>query len=98
MIRTPISKKASLVYMLGAVAIIILAYSWLSYRQKVFNPNDTTVPNLSQFVAGLKFIVTPMPNGEIMLWDDLKATYFRHFIGVTVGVCMSLIIGILMGC
>lgn len=98
MIRTPISKKVSLACILGTIIMIVLAYSWLSYRQKVFNPNDTTVPNFRQFIEGAKFIVTPMPNGEILLWDDLKATYFRHFVGVTVGVCMSLIIGILMGC
>lgn len=98
MIRTPISKKSSLAFMLGTIVVIIMAYGWLSHRQKAFNPNDTTVPNLSQFIDGLKFAVTPMPNGEILLWDDLKATYYRHFVGVTVGVIMSLVIGILMGC
>lgn len=98
MIRKSISNKLSFAYLLGTIALIVLAYSWLSYRQKAFNPNDTTVPNLSQFIAGAKFVITPMPNGEILLWDDLKATYFRHFMGVTVGVFMSLMVGIAMGC
>lgn len=98
MIRKSISQKASLAFMVGAVAIITIGYSWLSYRQKCFNPNDTTMPNLTQFIDGLKFVVTPLPNGEILLWDDLKATYFRHFSGVIVGVCLALVIGILMGC
>jgi len=84
--------------MLGTVALIVLAYSWMSYKQKVFNPNDTTVPNLAQFAEGVRFVVTPLPNGDILLWEDLKATYFRHFMGMTIGVSLSLACGILMGC
>lgn len=98
MIRRPITQKCSLAYMVGTVVLIVLAYSWLSYKQKVFNPNDTTLPNLQQFIDGLKFVVTPMPNGEILLWEDLKATYIRHCTGVSIGVFMSLIVGIAMGC
>jgi NitT/TauT family transport system permease protein len=98
MIRQPISKKLSLVCILGAIVVILLLYSWLSHRQKVFNPNDTTIPNLFQFVEGLKFVVTPLSNGEILLWNDLRATYFRHFVGIGVGVLLSLFIGIAMGC
>ena len=59
MIRKPISQKATIAYMLGAVVLIGLGYSWLSYRQKVFNPNDTTMPNLQQFIQGIKFSVVP---------------------------------------
>lgn len=98
MIRKPITRKASIAYMVGTVALIVMAYSWMSYRQKQFNPNDTTLPNLQQFIDGAKFVLTPMPNGDILLLDDLKATYFRHFAGVSVGVVFSLVVGILMGC
>lgn len=98
MIRKPISKKLSIACALGTITIICLFYGWLSYKQKLFNPNDTTIPGLHQFIDGIKFVVTPMPNGEILLWQDLKATYFRHFLGVTLGVTLSLIVGILMGC
>jgi NitT/TauT family transport system permease protein len=98
MIRKPISKKLSITCTLGTIFIICLFYGYLSYKQKLFNPNDTTLPDLSQFIDGTKFVITPMPNGEILLWQDLKATYFRHFLGVTLGVTLSLLIGILMGC
>lgn len=98
MIRKPISRKLSIAYALGTIAIICLFYSYLSYKQKLFNPNDTTLPNLQQFIDGAKFVITPIPNGEILLWQDLKATYFRHFLGISVGVFFSLIVGVLMGC
>jgi NitT/TauT family transport system permease protein len=98
MIRKPISIKTSIASTLFALLVIGILYSILSYRQKLFNPNDTTVPNLQQFVDGVKFVVTPTPSGEILLWHDLKATYFRHFLGITVGVLLSLATGLLMGC
>ena len=98
MIRKPISNKLSIASTLTTVLIICLFYGYLSYKQKLFNPNDTTLPGLTQFWDGAKFVVTPMPNKEILLWQDLKATYFRHFLGVSIGVLFSLITGILMGC
>ncbi len=98
MIRKPISQRASIIYMLATFAIALAFYSWMSHRQKVFNPNDTTLPDLFQFIEGVKFITTPTPSGDILLWEDLKATYYRHFLGVTLGVILSLFVGILMGC
>lgn len=98
MIRKPISRKATIAYMIGAVILIALGYSWMCYRQKSFNPNDTTMPDLYQFIKGIQIAVTPNVNGDILLVDDLFATYKRHFIGVSVGVIMSLIVGIAMGC
>lgn len=98
MIRKPISNKLSLISSVGAITIICLFYAFLSYKQKQFNPNDTTLPNLNQFAEGAKFVIKPLANGDILLWNDLKATYFRHFLGVGSGVFLSLIIGILMGC
>jgi NitT/TauT family transport system permease protein len=98
MIRKPISNRTSLACALGAIAVVILGYAYLSHKQKLFNPNDTTVPDLSQLISGLKFIITPTPNGDILLLNDLKATYYRHFIGVALGVTISLIVGVCMGC
>jgi len=98
MIRKPISHKATIACMAGAIILIGLGYSWMCYRQKAFNPNDTTMPNLSQFIQGLKMAALPNANGDILLVDDLAATYQRHFVGVSFGVVMSLIIGIAMGC
>lgn len=98
MVRKPISNRASIIYTLGSIAVIVLAYSCLSYKQKAFNPNDTTVPDMTQLINGLKFVVTPLPNGDILLLNDLKATYHRHFVGMALGVSISLIIGVLMGC
>ncbi len=98
MIRKPITNKASIASALITLAIICFLYGIMSYRQKVFNPNDTTLPNIAQFIEGAKFVITPLPNGEILLWRDLKATYLRHFIGISLGVVISLMAGIMMGC
>lgn len=98
MIRQSISNRKSFAYTFGAIAVIAMAYSILCYKQKSFNPNDTTVPDLNQLLNGIKFIIKPLPNGDILLVNDLKATYLRHFLGVSLGVIVSLIIGVLMGC
>src|SRR5690242_8587610 len=98
MIRKSISNKASLASALATLAIICVLYGIMCYRQKAFNPNDTTIPNIPQFVDGVKFAVMPSSTGDILLWHDLKATYLRHFLGIGVGVLISLLFGLAMGC
>jgi NitT/TauT family transport system permease protein len=82
------------------IGILILLYSWLSYRQHQINPNDTTIPNLSQLIEGAEKIVTPQGSirKEVWLSKDAYATYTRLFFGLTWGCVFSVFIGILMGC
>ncbi len=64
MIRQPIAKQTRVILGISSICLIVLLYSWLSYRQHQRNPNDTTIPNLGQFVEGWKRIVTPDPLEE----------------------------------
>lgn len=52
-IRKPINKKTKAALGLMSVALLILFYSWLSYRQHQKNPADTTIPNASQLLDGV---------------------------------------------
>ena len=97
MIRQPISRRSQIIMGLISIALIVIAYSWLSYRQHVFNPRDTTIPNAKQFVEGWKKITTPDIGGDVWLWNDLKATLSRHLGGLVVGTAIALVIGLAMG-
>lgn len=61
-IRQPISEYSRI--LLGAIGVILLmlVYSWLSHRQHLANPKDTTVPNLRQLVQGFVIVSTPRQN------------------------------------
>jgi NitT/TauT family transport system permease protein len=98
MIRKSISIKAKISMGILSVSLLIVAYSWMSYKQHVFNPKDTTIPNAQQFVEGWKKITTPEEfTGEIWLWNDLKATLGRHVGGMLLGVAIALFVGMAMG-
>jgi len=98
MIRKPISTYKSWVLAIGTMAIICAFYFWLSYRQKEFNPKDTTIPDIPQFIEGMKILTHPDVNGHMWIVEDLKATYTRHFLGMICGITISLFIGLAMGC
>lgn len=98
MIRLPIKRTTYIFLQIFSVVLFVLLYCWLSHRQHVFNPKDTTIPNLSQFIEGWKKIITPSLSGEVWLWEDLFATYGRHFSGLLLGIVLSLFVGIGMGC
>jgi len=85
---------------MGVLSVVFLigAYSWLSHRQHIFNPKDTTIPNMQQFIEGWRKITTPEEfTGEVWLWNDLKATLGRHLGGMLLGIILALFIGMAMG-
>ena len=96
MIRQPIRMRTAIILGVASFCLLIILYSWLSYRQHLINPDDRTVPNLSQLVEACKTILTKNAAGEIWLWDDMCATYSRLILGVLLGVLSSLILGIAM--
>ena len=59
MIRQPIAQRTRIILAISSICLLVLLYSWLSYRQHQRNENDTTIPNLGQFVEGWKRILTP---------------------------------------
>lgn len=87
--------------MLGTLSIllIIVGYFYLSYRQHLKNPDDTTIPSFSQLKEGTAKIVQPHKrSGEIWLLEDTKATLWRLFLGLLCGVLAAIILGLFMGC
>lgn len=94
----PISWKLYYITAIISVIVCIAAYFYLSYNQHQFNPKDTTIPNFQQLLVGLHKIATPDSSGDYWLYEDIKATFSRLFLGLGLGIIFSLTIGLLMGC
>ena len=108
MIRKPISFPTRVFLGILSILLLIGGYSWLSYRQKMVNPKDTTIPNAQQFVEGwhrvmapgLKEPVTFLEKLHHFRWlpEDMITTYGRLFTGLLCGIILSLLTGMAMGC
>lgn len=101
MIRRPIPDW--LIYTLGVVgvAVVIAIYAGLSIRQTMINPDQNIFPGIQAFGEGFVEI-TKARGGESnpkpsWLNVDLRETYWRLFLGLSAGVVLSVIVGILMG-
>lgn len=97
MIRKPISKKTEIILMIISVFILIGLYSFLSWRQHRINPKDISIPNLTQFIGGLKKLTYPDVAGQYWLLNDIFATGIRLAAGIGIGVASSFLIGLGMG-
>lgn len=97
-IRKPIQSKTKLILSCLGVALLVLGYWKLSYDQHQINPKDTTLPTFSQICDGLVRVTTPDASGKIWLWEDSKATMYRHALGLTCGVLLSILVGLAAGC
>lgn len=110
-VKQPIGDKTAWILGIVGIALIVAIYSWLSYRQHRANPSDTTIPNLFQLIDGFRQVATPVANPfkdeDLNWWDavrstriyqDLTASYWRFFTGMTAGCLLSVILGVLMGC
>lgn len=64
-IKQPIDQKSNLILNFFGVFILVVIYSWLSYKQHVRNPLDTTIPNFSQLIDGIRLIFTPHDNNNL---------------------------------
>ncbi|PHR95262.1 MAG: hypothetical protein COA78_30565 [Blastopirellula sp.] len=103
MIREPISLRNKIIFGILSVASIITAYSVLSYRQHQHNPNDKSIPNLTQLVEGWKDMTgqnydpNSLLNKEYWLLDDSKASAKRFLYSISLGVFLSVVVGMAMG-
>ncbi len=76
-------------------------YAYLAHRQYGINENQRSIPGFAAIYEGL--VKASKPQGSessprpSMMWQDLKATYGRLFLGLMVGSVAAVIIGILMG-
>jgi NitT/TauT family transport system permease protein len=98
-IRKPISGRAALALGALSIGLLLVGYTWLSWRQHQRIPDDTTIPGWGQILEGVISIVTPHERtGDVWLWDDSLATLGRLFGGLGLGVLLSVVFGFLMGC
>jgi NitT/TauT family transport system permease protein len=60
----------------------------------------TILPTWGRFYTAWKDVTTPDPSNKhrIRLWEDMKATFWRLFVGVLVSLAAALPLGLLMGC
>jgi NitT/TauT family transport system permease protein len=63
-IKRPLAKKWHII--LGILGCVFLGmfYSYLSHRQKLYNPDDTTMPSFVELFEGFKEICTPEDEEE----------------------------------
>ena len=98
MLGQPISGRAKVALGIVAVAVLLAAYSGLSYRQHRINPDDTTMPTWSSMGHGVvKSFGVNERSGERWLVVDTKATLFRLFLGMAISVVAAVALGLLMG-
>ena len=140
MIRQPITKRTQIALGVGSIALLVVVYAWLSWRQHVVNPKDTTMPTFFPMTVskeidrapasgtgspnieiverdGRTFAVHHIPNQmwqglgrifkpelkdgrwyEAWIFEDVWATYSRLAVGLVVGVLLSVVVGVAMGC
>jgi len=84
--------------MLLSVALLAGGYTWLSHRQHVKNPTDTTMPSWSQMAQGVHKAVRVDPRAEHRwIVADSAATGKRLAMGLAFGVLGALVLGLAMG-
>lgn len=109
LIHRPIAAYKRIALGMLSFAVILGIYSWLSYRIHQVNPHNTTMPNARQIMAGVGKIVGSDKRAETLrdhlvkfrdswLWEDSLATFGRLLTGLAMGVLMSVVVGMSMGC
>ncbi len=101
MIRRPIPTWLFYTLSVLGIGLAVAFYGVLSVRQTRINPDQNVFPGLQAFGEGFKQILqtrggesNPKPS---WLNVDLRATYWRLILGLTTGVVLSVLVGILMG-
>jgi ABC-type nitrate/sulfonate/bicarbonate transport system permease component len=101
MIRRPIPRWLFITLAICGLATGLIAYAGLSVRQTSINPTQNVLPGVKGLAKGISEICktrgsekSPKPS---WLVTDVKATYWRLFLGLTAGTIFSIVIGIAMG-
>jgi NitT/TauT family transport system permease protein len=98
-IRVPLSAPWRIGLGVVAMAALVIAYTWLSYQQKLINPTDTTIPSWTQLYAGLVQVVSvDARSGDRWIVVDALATGKRFFGGLGIAVVLGVVIGVVAGC
>ena len=82
-----------------SVLVLLAGYTFLSHRQHLANPDDTTIPTWSQLKKGVVTAFEMNPRSEER-WVvvDAKATVTRLFLGLFFGIAGAIVLGLAMGC
>jgi NitT/TauT family transport system permease protein len=101
MIRRPIPRWLSIALGLVGVACLVGLYAGLSARQTRMSPNQKVIPGLQTFKEGFVRLTKAQGSQESprppILVSDLKATYWRLILGLSLGVVLSVVVGMAMG-
>jgi len=99
MIRRPIKRTTAILLGIVSIALLLGAYSWLSYREHLKRPDDTTIPTWKQLARGVVAAVEVNARSQDRwLVEDAKASGLRLFAGLGLGIAGALMFGMLMGC
>lgn len=83
------------------VLVLLVSYEFLSQRQTRINPKQTTIPSFEKLGEGVKRMFAKQGTQENpkppMFWVDMRATLWRLFVGLGVGVLASVVVGVMMG-
>jgi NitT/TauT family transport system permease protein len=96
MVRQPLGRHWTIALNILSVVLLFVAYISLEKRQKGIEPDDTTVPNLTQFQEGWTKMWERDIDGTCWIVEDAKTTFGRHAIGLGIGAFAAIIIGIAM--
>jgi NitT/TauT family transport system permease protein len=101
MIRRQIPTWLFWLLSIGGVVVLLGLYEIVSARQTRINELQTTIPSFQKLGEGFLQIFRPQGEPEnpkpAMLWTDMRATLWRLFLGMAIGVSVSIVVGILMG-
>ncbi len=109
LIRRPINLAKRITLGVVSFGIILGTYAWLSHRAHQVNPHNTTMPDARQTLEGAKRIVGLENEADSLsdraarfreswLWLDTRATFGRLLAGLGLGVVLSILVGVSMGC
>ena len=99
MIRRPIKRQSAILLGIVSIALLLGSYTWMSHRQHLKNPDDTTIPTWSQIGKGVvQMFEVNKRSQERWIVVDAKATATRYFLGLGIGATAALFIGLGMGC
>jgi NitT/TauT family transport system permease protein len=101
MIRRPIPVWLFWLLAIGGVVVLLGSYELVSARQTRINEKQTTIPSFEKLGQGLKQIFQAKGDPDnpkpAMFWVDMRATLWRLLLGLSIGVVLSVIVGVLMG-
>lgn len=97
-VRVPIARWLAVLWGVAAVVLVVSLYMTISGNVHEKNPNDTTVPTLTQMVDGFRNLAHENRRGEVEFILDLQATLARFGWGMLYSIVASVVLGLAMGC